>query len=90
MELVDLSDNFAATLIEAAPAPDLEGANQCLARIPEGGIDDKGDDINALKACGDSVPKSRSPISCFSRETGIFSKKNREAIEHERAITERD
>jgi hypothetical protein len=25
-------------------------ANQCLARIPEGGIDDKGDDISALKS----------------------------------------
>jgi hypothetical protein len=27
---------------------------------------------------------------CFFPETGRFSKKNREAIEHERAITERD
>jgi hypothetical protein len=26
----------------------------------------------------------------FSPETGRFSEKNREAIEHERAITERD
>jgi hypothetical protein len=38
----------------------------------------------------------RVPVSCdprlplFFPETGRFSKKNREAIEHERAITERD
>jgi hypothetical protein len=29
-------------------------------------------------------------IPCFFPETGRFSKKNREAIEHERAIPERD
>jgi len=29
-------------------------------------------------------------LPVFSSETGRFSKKNREAIEHEQAITERD
>jgi hypothetical protein len=46
--------------------------------------------LEASAASGMEALKFLALGPCFFPETGRFSKKNREAIEHERAITERD
>jgi hypothetical protein len=72
---------------------------QTAARHPR---EQESDELGIHAAWGTSVCNSSSPGPqsddscegrvkvCFFPETGRFSKKNREAIEHERAITERD